>query len=297
MVDPIGDLLDILDLDRTGESTFEGRSHPITLARMFGGQIAAQALVACGRTVTPDRHVHSLHAYFLRPGDPRSPVRFDVELIRDGRSFSVRRALASQSGKTTFALSASFHTGETGGFHHTTRAPAVPGAEALPSWNDLIAPHLDRVEPFFQQRLLPIEFRPVRGFGEKVVSWWGEDFAEHPSQQPGGDYPGEDVAWFRSDGPMPQDPLLHAAVATYVSDATLLDAVARRRGDPLEFDSGSAASLDHAMWFHRPISTDRWNLYVTQSPVAAAGRGFARGRMFNEDGDLIVSATQEGLFR
>ncbi len=296
MTGPIAELLEVLDLERHGADVFVGQSHRVTLARMYGGQVAAQALVACGRTVDTDRRVHSLHAYFLRPGDPREPVRFTVERIRDGRSFSVRRVLAEQRGRTTFALSASFHVGEATGPEHTTRAPEVPDPMTLPTWNQLVAPQAHLMDPFFQDRRLPIEVRPVRGIGERLVAALGEEYADHPSQRPTGDRPAEDVAWFRSDGPMPADPLLHEAVAAYVSDTTLLDAVARRHGGPIDFD-GSAASLDHAMWFHRPFRADLWTLYVTQSPVAQSGRGFARGRMFDAAGDLVVSVTQEGLFR
>lgn len=293
---PIDDLLALLDLDRRGD-VFTGMSHDVSFTRIFGGQVAAQALVAAGRTVAPERYVHSLHAYFLRPGDPRSPVEFHVERMRDGRGFSVRRVLAHQHGKVTFAMSASFHVPEAAHIAHTTHAPSAPAPEDLPSLAALMAPHLDAVPAILREMSPPVDIRPVRGFGEKLVSWWGPDLAGHPTQVPGGQYPGEDVVWFRAEGPMPEDPLLHVCIATYMSDATLLDAVQRRHGFHVGSGDLDVASLDHAMWFHQPYRADEWTLYVTQSPTASRGLGFARGRMFDRAGRLMISITQEGLFR
>jgi len=295
---PIDDLLELLDLERRPGGVFVGVSHEVSYTRIFGGQVAAQALVAAGRTVDPERHVHSLHAYFLRPGDPRSPVEFHVERMRDGRGFSVRRVLARQHGKVTFTMSASFHVPEATTITHTTLAPAVPGPESLPSLRELMEPHVAHLPPILVEITPPVDIRPVRGLGEQLVAWWGDAYPDHPTQSDvEGGYPGEDVVWFRSDGPMPDDPLLHVCVATYLSDATLLDAVQRRHGlsagpGPLE-----VASLDHAMWFHRPYRADEWALYVTASPAADRGLGFARGRMFDAAGSLMISITQEGLFR
>ena len=293
---PIDDLLTLLDLERRGD-VFIGTSHDVSYTRIFGGQVAAQALVAAGRTVEPERHVHSLHSYFLRPGDPKSPVEFHVERMRDGRGFSVRRVLAHQHGKVTFAMSASFHLPEAAQIEHTTVAPPAPDPEGLPSLATLMAPHLDAVPAILREVSPPVDIRPVRGLGEKLVSWWGPDLAGHPTQLPGGQYPGEDVVWFRAEGPMPEDPLLHVCVATYVSDATLLDAVQRRHGFHVGSGDLDVASLDHAMWFHQPYRADQWSLYVAQSPAAGGGLGFARGRMFDTAGRLMISITQEGLFR
>ncbi|MGB8020883.1 MAG: hypothetical protein WCF04_06605, partial [Candidatus Nanopelagicales bacterium] len=223
--------------------------------------MAAQALVAAGRTVEPARYVHSLHAYFLRPGDP------------------------------------SFHLPEAAPIVHTTRAPEVPGPDELPSLRHLIEPHEGALEPILVNVTFPVDVRPVRGLGQDVVSWWGETFADHPTQKGGGDYPGEDVVWFRAAGPVPEDPLLHVCVATYFSDATLLDAVQRRHGYYVGSGHLDVASLDHAMWFHRQYRADEWALYVAQSPAADRGLGFARGRMFDAHGELMISITQEGLFR
>jgi len=295
---PIDDLLELLDLERRDGDVFVGISHPVSLTRIFGGQVAAQALVAAGRTVQPDRLVHSLHAYFLRPGDPRTPVEYRVERMRDGRGFSVRRVLAHQHGRVTFAMSASFHMPEAAPIEHTITSPDVPAAEDLPSLQQLMEPHFDSPPPIIGGRRSPVEIRPVRGVARKLVSWWGDTFADHPSQvEGGGDYPGEDVVWFRADGPMPDDPLLHVCVATYFSDATLIDAVQRRHGYFVGSGDLDVASLDHAMWFHQPFRADEWTLYLAQSPVAAHGLGFARGRMFDTQGRLVVSVTQEGLFR
>ena len=294
---PINALLELLDLERRPGDVFVGVSHDVSYTRIFGGQVAAQALVAAGRTVEPQRYVHSLHAYFLRPGDPQLPVEFHVERMRDGRGFSVRRVLAHQRGAVTFALSASFHLPEAAPIEHTTRAPEVPGPDDLPALSTLMGPHVEHLPALMLEVTPPVDIRPVRGVGQQLVSWWGEQYADHPTQLGGGDYPGEDVAWFRADGPMPDDPLLHVCVATYFSDATLLDSVQRRHGFHLGSGDLDVASLDHAMWFHRPFSAEEWTLYVTQSPAAGRGLGFARGRMFDTAGQLMISITQEGLFR
>lgn len=294
---PIDQLLGLLDLERRPGDVFVGTSRDVAYTRIFGGQVAAQALVAAGRTVDPERYVHSLHAYFLRPGDPGHEVEFHVERIRDGRGFSVRRVLAHQHGKVTFAMTASFHLPEAAPIRHTTRAPEVPDPESLPALRDLLRAHVEELPPILVDVTLPVDLRPVRGLGQRLVSWWGEVLADHPTQQGGGDYPGEDVVWFRADGPMPDDPLLHVCVAAYLSDATLLDAVQRRHGFHVGSGDLEVASLDHAMWFHRPYRADEWTLYVTQSPAADRGLGFARGRMFDTHGELMVSITQEGLFR
>jgi acyl-CoA thioesterase-2 len=297
IVEPIDRLLELLALQRRPGDIFVGTSHDVAYTRIFGGQVAAQALVAAGRTVDPERYVHSLHSYFLRPGDPRHPVEYRVERMRDGRGFSVRRVLAHQHGKVTFAMSASFHLPEAAPIEHTTRGPEVPTPDDLPALRDLIEPHADALPPILLDVTLPVDIRPVRGLGAQVVSWWGDALRDHPTQTGGGDYPGEDVVWFRAAGAMPDDPLLHVCVATYFSDATLLDAVQRRHGFWVGSGDLDVASLDHAMWFHRPYRADEWALYAAVSPIADRGLGFARGRMFDAHGELMISITQEGLFR
>jgi acyl-CoA thioesterase II len=291
---PVDELLRLLDLERQPGDVFVGPSRDVAYTRIFGGQVAAQALVAAGRTVDPERHVHSLHAYFLRPGDPAAPVEFRVERMRDGRGFSARRVLAHQHGKITFAMSSSFHVPEAAPISHTTLAPQVPKPDDLPSMEYLLEPQRDALSPIMLDVMVPVDVRPVRGFGEHLVHWFGDTLLDHPSRQGGGDYPGEDVVWFRANGPLPDDPLLHVCIATYFSDATLIDAVARRHGPTADM---TVASLDHAMWFHRPFRADQWTLYLAQSPVAHGGLGFARGRMFDATGELLISITQEGLFR
>ena len=294
---PIDDLLNLLDLDRRPRDVFIGASRDVAYTRIFGGQVAAQALVAAGRTVEPSRFVHSLHAYFLRPGDPAMPVEYRVERMRDGRGFSVRRVLAYQHEKVTFAMSASFHLHEAAPIVHTTLAPQVPLPDELPSLEYLLEPQRDALPPILLDVTMPVDVRPVRGLGEHLIHWFGDTLLDHPTRQGGGDYPGEDVVWFRANGAMPDDPLLHVSVATYFSDTTLLDAVQRRHGQYVGSGRLDVASLDHAMWFHRPFRADAWTLYLAQSPVAAGGLGFARGRMFDASGELLISITQEGLFR
>ncbi len=294
---PIDDLLALLDLEERPGDVFVGMSRDVAYTRIFGGQVAAQSLVAAGRTVDPARYVHSLHAYFLRPGDPARPVEFRVERVRDGRGFSVRRVVAHQHDRPTFMMSASFHLPEAAPIVHGMRAPAVPAPDSLPALRDIIAPHRAVLPPILLDVTLPVDVRPVRGLGQNVISWWGEAYADHPTQTSPSDFPGEDVVWFRADGAMPDDPLVHVSVAVYFSDATLLDAVQRRHGFFVGSGDLEVASLDHAMWFHRPYRADEWALYVTQSPAADRGLGFARGRMFDTSGDLMISITQEGLFR
>lgn len=298
MVDhPVDQLLHLLDLKRAAPDLFIGDSREVDYTRIFGGQVAAQALVAAGRTVDSDRPVHSLHSYFLRPGDPRKPVEYRVERMRDGRGFSVRRVLAHQNDQVTFAMSASFHLPEAELIEHTTHAPEVPAPESLPTLRELIAEHAHALPAILLDATLPVDVRPVRGLAEGIVSSAGQTYPDHPSLKGGGAYPGEDVVWFRANGPMPPDPLLHVCFATYFSDATLLDAVQRRHGYWVGSGDLAVASLDHAMWFHRPYRADQWALYAAQSPAAAGGLGFARGRMFGPAGTLLISITQEGLFR
>ncbi len=297
---PIDLLLEVLDLRSTGPDVFVGASRDVDYTRFFGGQVAAQALVAAGRTVQPDRQVHSLHAYFLRAGDPRHPVEFQVERMRDGRGFSVRRVIAVQHGRVTFTLAASFHVEEVATIEHTTRAPEVPRPDGLRSFKSMIEPHLDYIPPIVQDMTWPVDVRPVRGFGERFAELphpgrpGGADEGAHALE---GDYPGEDLVWFRADGPMPDDPHLHACVATNMSDTTALDAVTRRHGRRPQSAHLAVASLDHAMWFHKPFRADHWSLYSTASPAAGRGLGFSRGLMFDDAGDLTVSITQEGMFR
>ena len=272
-------LIDLLDLEQIEANIFRGRSPSDWRQRVFGGQVAGQALVAAGRTVPADRPVHSLHAYFIRPGDPAVPIVYLVDRVRDGRSFTTRRVSAIQHGKTIFTLSASFHHDEPG-LSHGSPMPAVPSAESIPPVR----------HEFFAGN--PIDLRFV---GPPV----GVAATSPAEPAPAGQVLSAEhsLVWLRADGELPDDPLLHVCLMTYVSDLTLLDTVLRRQGISWADGQISGASLDHAMWFHRPFRADQWLLYAQDSPVAAGGTGLARGQVFTEAGDLVVSVVQEGLIR
>ncbi|MER7973122.1 acyl-CoA thioesterase II [Streptomyces sp. NPDC096080] len=286
MSEALQDLLDLLDLEQIEEDIFRGRSRSAVVPRVFGGQVAAQALVAAGRTVPADRHAHSLHAYFLRPGDPGAPIVYTVERIRDGRSFTTRRAVGVQHGRPIFALSASFQTYEDG-LDHQAPMPPAPDPATLPTSRERLRgyDHLppDVVEKFLEAR----EAVDLRYVEEPPYGLFG---APRPPHSP---------VWFRTNGKLEQDdPLLHVVLATYVSDMTLLDSVllAHGRGGWAVGDV-VGASLDHAMWFHRPFRADEWLLYDQESPSAYGGRGLGQARMYTQDGRLAVSVVQEGVVR
>jgi len=272
-------LVGLLDLEPIEVNIFRGRSLDEKRQRVFGGQVAGQALVAAGRTVTLGA-VHSLHAYFLRPGDPAVPILYEVDRIRDGRSFTTRRVVAIQHGHAIFNLSASFHVTEPG-FDHQTAMPEVPAPETLPTFREQMAPWRERLGDWYT-RPRPIDTRLV----------------DPPSQDRArGPRPPRQRVWLRADGRLPDDPLLHACVVAYASDMTLLDSVLLPHG--VSWDDGVAmmASLDHVMWFHRPFRADEWLLYDQESPSAARGLGLARGGIFTKAGALVVSVAQEGLVR
>ncbi|MER6081636.1 acyl-CoA thioesterase II [Streptomyces sp. NPDC001833] len=281
----LSDLLDLLDLEQIEENIFRGQSRSAVVPRVFGGQVAAQALVAAGRTVPADRHAHSLHAYFLRPGDPGAPIVYTVERIRDGRSFTTRRAIAVQHGRPIFALSASFQLDE-GGLDHQAPMPAAPDPATLPTSADRFRDydHLDPavVEKFLEAR----EAIDLRYVEEPPFGKYGEPREPHSQ------------VWFRTNGKLADDPLLHVVLATYVSDMTLLDSVllAHGRGGWAVGDV-VGASLDHAMWFHRPFRADEWLLYDQESPSAHGGRGLGQARIYTQDGSLAISVIQEGVVR
>jgi acyl-CoA thioesterase-2 len=282
MGNPVDNLVDLLDLERIETNIFRGRSPEESLQRVFGGQVAGQALIAAGRTVAADRPVHSLHAYFLRPGIPGVPIVYQVDRIRDGRSFTTRRVLGVQQGRTIFALTADFHLPEPSPFEHQAPAPPVPGPEELPSALEEVGSVLGELPPFISRRQ-PFDLRYV-----ERLRWTHEELAGVEPRV---------AVWLRTNGQLGDDPLIHACAVTYASDMTLLDAV-RVPVEPLwgkrHFDM---ASLDHAMWVHRPFRADDWLLYQQESPVAVGGRGLARGQLFDRSGQLVVSVMQEGLFR
>jgi acyl-CoA thioesterase-2 len=275
-------LVELLDLRQVAENRYEGLSPPVGPQRLYGGQVAAQALVAAGRTVDPSRLVHSLHSYFVRPGELAEPVTYAVEAIRDGRSFSVRRCTAYQDDRPIFLMSASFHRAETGLDHHAPAPADVPPPDELPTMGERLAKYPDRLGIW---RLLPQPL-DVRYVGE-------------PGWVAPGDRPAElhQRVWMRIDGTLPDDPLLHACTLTFASDLTLLDSVLSVHGEVWGPGGIVGASLDHALWFHRPFRSDDWFLYDCWSPSAAGARGLATGRMFTADGRHIASAVQEGLLR
>lgn len=284
------DLLALLDLERVEQDIFRGHSTSAVVPRVFGGQVAAQALVAACRTVPEGRLPHSLHAYFLRPGDPGARIVYTVDRIRDGRSFTTRRVVAVQHGQPIFHLSASFQVHEEG-LEHQEPMPPAPDPETLPTAEETLPRYADLFsDPQVPERLLKARAAVDLRYVE-----------EPPFGRVG--RPGEprSQVWFRTNGKLDgelDDPTLHICLATYVSDMTLLDSVllAHGRGGWAVGDV-VGASLDHAMWFHRPFRADEWLLYDQESPTAQGGRGLGKGRIFTRDGKLAVSVIQEGVVR
>jgi acyl-CoA thioesterase II len=283
MTKALDQALDLLDLEQIEVDIFCGRSpEGERRQRVFGGQVAGQALVAAGRTVPEDRPVHSLHAYFIRPGDPTVPLIYLVERVRDGRSFTTRRVTTIQHGKTIFTLSASFHRDEPG-VEHSDPMPDVPPPDAIPTT-------AERMEKLFGPRVRewydrnPIDIRHIG-----PLSFEAE---RDPSLRTT-----RNMVWLRADGDLPDDPLLHVCLMTYASDMTLLDSVLLAHGLSWADGQTTGASLDHAMWFHAPFRADRWLLYAQDSPVARGSRGLARGEVYTSGGNLVVSVVQEGLIR
>ena len=269
-------LIALLDLEAIEVNIFRGVNPDEDRQRIFGGQVAGQALVAAARTVEPDRAVHSLHAYFLRPGDPSIPVLYEVDRMRDGRSFTTRRVVAIQHGRPIFNLSASFHVAEPG-HHHLDAMPDAPDPDTLPT----------RAERFAAAGVTD----PAAD-GALDLRWVTNDPFNRSAPLP----PNQQV-WFKAKGRVPDDQVLHTCLLTYASDMTLLDTTL------LPHATGSAdpdvmmASLDHAMWFHGPFRADEWLLYDQHTPAATGARGLATGRVFTHDGLLIASVVQEGLIR
>ena len=279
----IDDLLSILDLETLEQNLFRGRSPQQGWQRVFGGQVLGQALVAAVRTVSEERIAHSLHAYFLLPGDPAQPIVYDVERTRDGGSFTTRRVKAIQHGRTMFAMSVSFHVDEPGLDHQSTM-PKVPPPEDLPSEKDLKAKMLASLPETMRsywERERPIELRPVD------VSRYFAREKRTPEQ----------CIWMRASGKLPDALPLHQCVLAYASDFSLLDTALIAHGK-LMFDKDiQLASLDHALWLHRPFRADEWLLYAMDSPSSHGARGFCRGSVYTRDGVLVASVAQEGLMR
>jgi acyl-CoA thioesterase-2 len=279
----LDELVDLLDLETIEDDLFRGRQPQTSLQRSFGGQVLAQALVAATRTVDDPHEAHSLHAYFLLPGDPAEPIVYDVQRVRDGRSFSTRRAIARQHGRAIFYLTASFQVPEQG-LEHQDPMPAVPAPEDCPGMGELLERRTGRNRAHWDNEWSALDVR-----------YAGDSRAGGTVHDP--DHPAIARVWLRTSGPLPADLKLHRAVLAYASDLTLLSASVVPHetwiGDPRL----QPASLDHAMWFHRPARADEWLLFDQVSPSASGGRGLALGRLFTQDGRLAVTVVQEGLIR
>jgi acyl-CoA thioesterase-2 len=275
----LDDLIALLDLEPVEVNIFRGPTSDEQRVRVFGGQVAGQALVAAGRTVDHGT-VHSLHAYFLRPGDPARPILYQVDRIREGRSFTTRRVVGIQHGQAIFNLSASFHVAEPG-VDHQDPMPDAPDPETLPTFAERMEPYKERMGDWFD-RPRPIDTRYV-----------GDPLRVHER----GPRPPHQQVWMRADGCLADDPLLHACVVAYASDLTLLDSALLPHNVSWDHGLVMLASLDHAMWFHRPFRADDWLLYDEHSPSASGARGLAHGAIYSRAGDLVVSVVQEGLVR
>jgi acyl-CoA thioesterase-2 len=278
----VDDLVQLLDLEDVEVDIFRGRTAAVSLQRVFGGQVAGQALVAATRTVPTDRPVHSLHAYFIRPGDPEVPIVYQVERVRDGRSFTTRRVSAVQHGKTIFHLSASFQVAEEGVLEHQGEMPDVPGPDSVPNVVERLSNSPDAMGVLSRlPRSLDVRYLGEPGWVKKG------DRSPAPHQR----------VWMRVDGKLPDDPTLHACALTFASDLSLLDAVLSTHGEVWGPEGVMGASLDHAVWFHRPFRADEWVLYDCHSPSASGARGLAAGRFFSQDGQHIATVVQEGMLR
>jgi len=284
MFTAIQDLLNVLDLEQLEVNLFRGHTPPTGRNRVYGGQVIGQALVAACRTLDANgRPPHSLHAYFLLGGDPKVPIIYDVDRIRDGRSFTTRRVVAIQHGEAIFTMAVSFHRDEPG-LSHQAVMPKVPTPDELPSeaeFKQRVLPTLPEAVRRYYERERPIDVRPVefdRYLGRRIEN-------------------GHFHVWIRANGRLPDEPAIHQCVLAYASDMTLLDASLVRHGRTLFEHDFMAASLDHALWFHRSFRADEWLLYAQESPNLSGSRGFSRGLIFARDGTLVASVAQEGLVR
>ncbi|SIQ68953.1 (3S)-malyl-CoA thioesterase [Rhizobium sp. RU35A] len=280
---PMDELIATLDLERLEENLFRGVSPQIGWQRVFGGQVIAQALMAAQRTLPEDRFVHSLHGYFLLPGDPKVPIVYDVERLRDGSSFTTRRVTGIQHGRAIFAMSVSAQIEEPG-YDHQTAMPSVRAPEDLMGEDefqkDFLA-HAPETVKRYWGRKRPVEIRPV-----SLVHYISDEKLK-PEQQ----------IWVRATGAVPDDRHYQAAVLAYLSDMTLLDTSLYAHGTTIFHPSIQAASIDHAMWFHRPSRLDDWLLYAQDSPSTSGARGMTRGALYDRSGALVASVAQEGLIR
>jgi acyl-CoA thioesterase-2 len=280
----LDDLVQLLALEQIEQNLFRGQSQDLGWGTVFGGQVLGQALSAATRTLPPERHVHSLHAYFLRPGDVSRPIVYDVDRIRDGKSFTTRRVVAIQNGQPIFNLAASFQKDEPG-LEHGEPMPDVPPPESLPDEQTRLAPYVDRLPAFARPRASaerPIETRPI----DPLL----DPFAPVA-------VPARKRLWLRATGKLPDAPSLHAAMLAYASDFSFVTTALLPHAVTLLTPGIQIASVDHVMWFHRPFRVDEWLLYVMDSPSASGARGLARGSVFSRDGRLVATCAQEGLIR
>ena len=278
---PLDDLVALLDVEQIEVNIFRGRSPDENRQRVFGGQVAGQALISAARTIDQvGREVHSLHAYFVRPGDPTIPILYEVDRLRDGTSFSTRRVIAIQHGKVIFNLQASFHAAEPGLDYQLTMPTNVPAPESLPDFKTRMEPYKKQLGEWYD-RPRPIDIRYVD---------------TDPASREGNPRQGQRV-WMRADGKLPTDSVLHACIVTYASDMTLLDTALLPHGIGWTDGKVQMASLDHAMWFHRPFRADDWLLYDQTSFSTSGARGLAGGSIFSSNGELAISVVQEGLIR
>lgn len=281
--DAVSQLVALLDIERIEETLFRGQSGSVGFRRVFGGQVLAQALVAGLRSVAPERSVHSLHGYFILPGDLRRPIIYEVENLRDGGSFSTRRVKAIQHGKVIFVMVASFHRSEEG-LDHGAAMPDVPPPNELKSGHELFTgefANLPQSMQRFWKRFHSIDFRPVD------ISRYMDRKQRKPVQH----------IWFKAADVLPDKPEVHVGLLAYASDFALLETALVAHGKLLSDPDVRLASLDHALWFHRPFQADQWLLYSLDSPSSSGARGFCRGQIFTEDGKLVASSAQEGLMR
>jgi acyl-CoA thioesterase II len=284
MAKVLDELVKLLALEKIEENLFRGQSQDLGWGTVFGGQVLGQALSAAVRTVPPDRAIHSLHAYFLRPGDVHRPIVYDVDRIRDGSSFTTRRIVAIQNGKAIFNMSASFQKDEPG-FEHQDVMPEVPPPEELRTEQEIVAASTRQLPELFRQRATaerPFEMRPVNPPSDPFVP---------------GKAPPTRAVWLKTVDRLPDDPTLHPYLLAYASDHGFIGTALLPHGVTWLTPGMQIASVDHVMWFHQPFRVDEWLLHVMDSPMAHGARGLVRGRVFTRDGRLVASTAQEGLIR
>ncbi|MCZ4338866.1 acyl-CoA thioesterase II [Shewanella colwelliana] len=279
----LNDLLSLLSLEQIEVGLYRGQSQDLGFGHVFGGQVMGQALSAAAQTVAADRQVHSFHSYFLRAGDEKLPIVYDVEIMRDGGSFSARRVKAIQKGRPIFYMTCSFQRHEEG-FNHQSQMPEVPGPDGLLNQQELAMTLRDKVPAKVLEKFMadsPLEMRLVNP---------SDPFAPKESEP-------KRYVWIRANGSIPNDLSVHEYLLAYASDFNFLVTAAQPHGVSFVTPGMRMATIDHAMWFHRPLDLNQWLLYAIDSPNAGGGRGFVRGEFYTQSGELVASATQEGLMR